>query len=153
MKRTALRSKAPAPRPVKVIQYQPRPRAAAVAVADQRARLVVPVPKAEPLQHQGYMAAVRKLPCASCGIVGFTQFCHADEGKGTGIKSDCRLGWPGCGPHDGVPGCHYLIGTQRVLPKAERRQFEAAAGAATRKQILAMGLWPARLPHWNDENA
>lgn len=116
-----------------------------------------PVPKADPLQHAGYIHIVRSLQCYRCGVVGFTQFCHSDEGKGERIKSDCRLGWPGCGPRFeyGLPltGCHYDIGTARVLPKAQRREFEARAAAHTRATVRAMGLWPADLPAWPADEA
>ena len=87
------------------------------------------MPKSEPIQHEGYMAAVRKLKCAHCGWPPPSQFCHSDEGKGGAIKSDCREGWPGCGPHfDGgvmVSGCHFDIGTARIYPKQKRRDIEA----------------------------
>jgi hypothetical protein len=143
------------PKPCKAIEYQPRPRAAAVAVADTRARMVVQVPKAEPLQHEGYMAAVRKLPCYRCGVVGFTQFCHSDEGKGAAIKTDCREGWPGCGPHyEGgvlVNGCHYLVGTQRIYLKELRRKFEDEAARHTRSVIRSRGEWPADLEPWPED--
>lgn len=133
------------------------------------AALFRPVPKDNPLQHEGYMAAVRKLPCYGCGVRGLTQFCHADilgaGGKGQGIKSDCRLGWPGCGPSplqnswftagDGptLPntagnGCHWYVGTSGQMPKLERHEFEAQAGRETRATIKRMGLWPADLPDW-----
>lgn len=150
--------KAPPPRPCKVIDYEPRPRAAAVAVADTRARMVVQVPKAEPVQHGAYMAAVRKLPCDHCGWVGATQFCHADKGKGTGIKTDCREGYPGCGPHyeggELVNGCHHRIGTARIYPKEHRRRYEVEAGRRTRAKVRTLGLWPADLEPWpEDEEA
>lgn len=152
LKRSGFKPARPA-RPVKTIDYTPRPRAAAVAVHDGKARLVVPVPKQQPIQHEAYMAAVRKLPCYRCGIAGFTQFCHADEGKGERIKSDCRLGWPGCGPHPDatgrlLPGCHYEVGSTGMLGKAGRRAFEKQAGHATRATIRALGQWPAALPEW-----
>lgn len=107
-----------------------------------------PVPKDEPLQHEVYMDVVRALPCARCSIVGFTQFCHADESKGMGIKTDCRLGWPGCGPSFNNPGCHWYVGTSGRMGKQERRLFEQAAGVATRYIVDQMGLWPAELPKW-----
>ena len=109
-----------------------------------------PQPKEDALQHEGYMRLVRKLPCAHCGRAGPSQFCHRDEGKGQGIKTDCREGWPGCGPHDNSPGCHYLIGTQRIYPREERRQMELEMGARTRAQIQALGLWPKRLPMYEE---
>lgn len=116
-----------------------------------------PVPKVEPLQHAGYMHIVRSFQCYRCGWPPVSQFCHSDEGKGERLKSDCRLGWPGCGPHylHGVlvNGCHYDIGTARVLPKAQRREFEARAAAHTRATVRAMGLWPADLPAWPADEA
>lgn len=108
----------------------------------------VAVPKGESIQHQGFMRLVRMLPCAHCGIEGYSQFCHSDEGKGAGIKSDCREGWPGCSPRPGVPGCHYLIGTQRIYPKADRRELERSMAAATRKKIYDLGLWPKDLEYY-----
>lgn len=111
----------------------------------------VAVPKENALQHEGYMAAVRKLACDRCGIVGFTQFCHADEGKGQSIKTDCRRGWPGCGPHGDTMGCHYLVGTSGTLTREERRAYEAEAGARTRRAIRETGAWPANLPLWGEQ--
>ncbi len=146
LRRTPIRRKAPPPRPVKTITYTPRARE--VARPDGKARMSVPVPmpKEAPIQHEGYMAAVRTLACARCGIVGFTQFCHADEGKGMGLKTDCRYGWPGCGPHGADPGCHWYVGTSGRMGKEARRAFEASAAAHTRADIRRRGLWPRSLP-------
>lgn len=108
---------------------------------------LIELPKGETLQHAGYMDLVRDLRCYRCGAAPRSQFCHADEGKGEGIKSDCRLGWPGCWR------CHYDIGTARVLPKFERRAWEAEAGRATRAEINRMGRWPASLPQWPGDEA
>lgn len=105
-------------------------------------------PKESVLHSSTYQARVRQLPCARCGIMGFTQFCHTDEGKGLGIKTDDRRGWPGCGPHDGLPGCHWYVGTSGKMKKEERRAFEEWAAASTRAEILRLGLWPTRLPLW-----
>jgi hypothetical protein len=124
---------------------------------DQRRGVIVrvpsapaePQPKEEALQHEGYMSIVRQFPCAHCGRAGPSQFCHTDEGKGTGIKTDCRQGWPGCGPDGDRPGCHYLIGTQRIYAKEERRRIEADMAARTRALVLSLGLWPRNLPLWS----
>ena len=130
----------------------PIPRDVAERISYATARLSVPCTKENPIQHQGYMAAVRTLPCAGCGLEGRSVFCHADEGKGMGIKSDCRLGWPGCGPHyEGaalVPGCHYEVGTTGKLGKQGRREFEANAGKNTRAEVKRRMLWPDTLPPW-----
>lgn len=103
-----------------------------------------PVEKDNPLQHAGYMNVVRSLPCARCGKPPRSQFCHSDEGKGQGIKSDCRLGWPGCAQ------CHHDIGTARIYPRNERRELEAWMASETRQLIEKLGLWPENLPRWTE---
>jgi len=156
MKRTGFTRKAPPPRPAKQYEGTKGPQPRACARPEVVARLVVPVPKLKPIQHEGYMAAVRRLRCYRCGIVGFTQFCHSDEGKGIGIKTDCREGWPGCGPHFDasgvmVNGCHHYVGTSGSMPRAEKRQFEDDASRDTRAQIRACGLWPEGLELWPED--
>lgn len=147
MKRSGFKAKGWEPRPVKTIDYVPRPRAP-VAAVPQASTAIVSVPKERALQHGAYMAAVRRLPCARCGIAGLTQFCHADEGKGLGLKTDCRLGWPGCGPHGEEPGCHWYVGTSGRMKREDRRAFEAQAGLEARRDVAARGEWPPTLPPW-----
>lgn len=98
------------------------------------------VEKENLLQHAGYINLVRSMPCAHCGAAPRSQFCHSDETKGTGIKSDCRNGWPGCAE------CHYKIGTKRIYPKEQRRELEADMARKTREQIIQSGQWPKSLP-------
>ena len=102
------------------------------------------IEKENPLQHRGYMNLVRAMPCAHCLKPPRSQFCHTDETKGMGIKTDCRKGWPGC------DDCHYLIGTQRIYQRDERRALEARYAAQTRDEIVAAGLWPKTLPLWTE---
>ena len=146
MKRSGFKVQRP-PRPAKQIGegYTLRPREVAVAVADHRARMTVPVTKENPLQHAAYMDIVRDLACCRCGKPPRSQFCHGDEGKGLAIKSDCRLGWPGCAE------CHHLVGSTGSLGKAGRRHFEDEAARMTRALVMALGLWPATLPVFEDE--
>jgi hypothetical protein len=103
-----------------------------------------PIEKDNPFQHAGYMDLVRALPCAHCSKPPRSQFCHSDEGKGMGIKSDCRQGWPGCAE------CHEAIGTSRIYPRHQRRALEAEMARQTRAQIEASGLWPKNLPRWTE---
>ena len=89
-----------------------------------------------------YMAAAKALGyCMRCGKVssgpGSLHFCHADEGKGQGIKTDVRRGWPGC------PGCHEEVG--RRLTKPVRRAVEFILGLMTRCAVREAGTWPKKL--------
>ena len=137
------------PRVKPVLVPRAEPARAVLRRVDGNARMTVAIPKPRTAQHLEYMRVVRLLPCAHCNRIGPSQFCHSDEGKGTGIKSDCRYGWPGCGPHSDSPGCHYLIGTQRIYPKQERRELEAKLARETRHLIKDMGQWPDSL-EWID---
>lgn len=105
---------------------------------------LVLVPKEIAIQHEGYMNLVRAMACMHCGKVPRSQFCHADQGKGQGIKTDCRRGWPGCA------ACHHLIGSTGKLGRDERRRLEAEYGARTRAAVRAAGQWPKKLPAWKE---
>jgi len=96
-------------------------------------------------QHKGYMQAVRDLGyCMLCRRFCRPQFCHRDFGKGAGIKTDCREGWPGC------PECHYLVGSTGRYTKEQRRALELELGWRTRQAVIACGTWPKHLPQWED---
>jgi len=99
---------------------------------------VVAVPKDAPIRSEPYRRLVASLPCDRCKVAGYTQVCHADEGKGAGIKSSDLTCYPGCGPRYKAPGCHYMIGSTGMLTKEGRRQYEAEAGARTRLKLLVM---------------
>jgi hypothetical protein len=142
LRRTGFSRPAYTPPPVSPLRRLARP-VVRIRISD----VVVACPKENALQHAGYMDAVRGLPCARCGHPPRSQFCHADEGKGLGIKTDCRRGWPGCA------ACHFLVGSTGILGQSGRRVFELEAGARTRAQVIALGLWPARLPMWEGESA
>lgn len=107
---------------------------------------VLAIPKENLIVLEAYRALVRQLPCARCGRPPPNQFCHADEGKGMALKTDDRRGWAGCGPHDGLMGCHYLLGCTGYFSQRERRRLEREYARWTRYQILAGGLWPPELP-------
>jgi hypothetical protein len=106
---------------------------------------VVTISKEAPARSEAYRRAVAALPCAHCGIVGFTQFCHSDEGKGMAIKSDDRTGWPGCGTRPGEIGCHSMIGSTGSMTRDQRRALEADYAARTRQTIFESGQWPKNL--------
>jgi hypothetical protein len=104
----------------------------------------IAIEKEDASQSGPYMRAAKSLGyCMRCGVQvepnkGLLDFCHADIGKGQGLKTDCRKGWPGC------RACHEEVG--RALPKPVRRAVEYLLGVMTRAAVLAAGTWPKRLP-------
>lgn len=158
-RRTPLRARRPewaAPRERVMVLPTTRPITPGVISAIDASAAPRSTPKECRLVSEAYRAAVRALPCYRCGVVGFTQFCHSDQGKGAGLKTDDRHGWPGCGPHPGpggalVPGCHHEVGSTGALGKTGRRAFEAEAAAATRHTLRITGRWPAGVPQLPEE--
>lgn len=60
-------------------------------------------------QSEALRRAVSTLPCAKCGIEGYSQAAHSnlwEHGKGRGMKSDDRFVFPLCCTRPGVLGCH-----------------------------------------------
>lgn len=106
---------------------------------------VAPIEKERALQHRGYMGEVKQLPCKHCGKPGPCDFAHRDQGKGKGIKTDCREGMPLCRE------CHDLLGSSGKIPREERRALEERYGRETRNEIRAAGRWPSTLPEWANE--
>lgn len=163
MKRTPLKRKTPLRqrrREGADTEREPKPWAVALASATLRPLRAgtmaggtsgKSVAKENALQHAGYMAAVRDLGyCMLCKRSCRPEFAHADFGKGKGIKTDVRLGWPGCGAGPWGPGCHWLVGTSGQYPKEERRALEADLARRTREAVKAAGTWPKRLPEWRE---
>ncbi len=103
-------------------------------------------PKAPPVRSERYRRLVALLPCKACGIAEHSQAAHGSAGKGMAIKaSDLEL-FPLCCDRPGVRGCHALLDQGALYAKEARRLIETAWAADTRRQIHAMGLWPAEFP-------
>lgn len=139
MKRSPMKRSLPPPRkPAKVIEYQPRPRTPAkpVLVADGKARMVVPVPKAQPLRDEGYRRLVATLPCCWCAVIGHSQAAHANFGKGMGIKASDAETFPLCGPSGN--NCHQHLDQGGQLIKAQRREYEELWACHTRMRLRQM---------------
>lgn len=99
-------------------------------------RFVESITKDTPVRSEKYLRAVASLPCWRCGIQGHTQACHGDEGKGMGLKACDLTAWPGCGPHDGLIGCHAYVGSTGKLGRDERRRLEQQAAADTQVMLI-----------------
>lgn len=105
-----------------------------------------PIAKEACSQSMAYQTAAKSLGyCMRCGLkveplTGQLHFCHADLGKGQGIKTDVRAGWPGC------PICHEEVG--RHMAKPVRRAVELLLAAMTRQAVRDAGKWPKNLGEW-----
>lgn len=119
-------------------------------VLAQCSSMAAPAPKEAVIQHVGYLRLVAAGACKNCGIAGYSQAAHPNEGKGMGIKTDCRRAFPLCCDRPGVRGCHGAFDQAAMFGKAARRLIEDAWGADTRRRILAAGEWPKSLPFWSE---
>ena len=130
----------PPRKPAKVIEYTPRPRTPAqpVLVADGKARMVVPIPKANLLRSDAYLRLVASLDCAWCGRVGYSQAAHANQNKALGAKTSDAETMPLCGPGPSWTGCHALLDSGGRLNKTERRELEELWAAQTRMKLRQM---------------
>lgn len=104
------------------------------------------VPKAAPVRSEALRRAVASLPCAICGVYGYSQAAHANQGKGAGVKACDLTCFPACGPRPGTQGCHAAIDQGALYSKAVRRVLEPVWAADTRRKLLALGIWPKGVP-------
>lgn len=90
------------------------------------------------------------LPCVSCGIDGYSQAAHPPP-TAKGRKEDDRTCFPLCSTRVMVPGCHVEFDQYRLIPKDQMRNQAAEWGARTRARIHRMGLWPNKLPVYEEK--
>jgi hypothetical protein len=151
MTRTGFKPKHP-PRPVKVYEaHTPMVRAAAVAMHDGKARMVVQVPKANPVRHEGYRRLVASMRCIKCMRFGRSQAAHPNTGKGGMLKTDDRECFPLCADGPGEVGCHTLFDQGAMFDKDKRRAIEPLWGRLTRGAVRLMDKWPKDLPAWPED--
>lgn len=103
------------------------------------------------VESEPYRRLVAQLPCLWCGISGYSQHAHLNMGKGLGLKTDDRTGFPLCCSRPGIEGCHVAYDNYRLLESGGReahREYGIEAGRFTRDQILKAGLWPKKVPLW-----
>lgn len=127
-----------------------RPRAATMAGAACTSS--APITKESPLRSEKYRRAVASLPCAHCGIEGYSQHAHENDGKGARMKVDDRRAMPLCCARPGIEGCHIAFDQYRLVSGGREAHIALgrALAAQTRKKINALGLWPAGLPAPDD---
>ena len=111
------------------------------------------IAKEDAVESEHYRRLVAQLPCLWCGISGYSQHAHLNMGKGLGLKTDDRTGFPLCCSRPGIEGCHVAYDNYRLLESGGReahREYGIEAGRFTRDQILKAGLWPKKVPLWRE---
>lgn len=108
-----------------------------------------------PLRSEQYRRAVASLPCAHCGIAGYSQHAHENDGKGKGLKRDDRRAMPLCCTRPGIEGCHVAFDQYRLIAGGRQAHIDLgrAMAAQTRRQLNTLGLWPARIPQYPTDEA
>lgn len=112
-----------------------------------------PVPKGAPLRSEKFRRAVASLPCAHCHIEGYSQHAHENEGKGKGEKLDDRRAMPLCCARPDIEGCHAAFDQYRLVSGGRQAHIELgrAMAAQTRRQLNELGLWPAGIPQFTED--
>ena len=106
-------------------------------------------PKQSPERSERYLRQVASMPCKVCGIEGFSQAAHVPA-DGKAIKQDDRETFALCAARPGVNGCHQDFDQYRLFTSDISRMVGRAWAADTRRQIIAMGKWPPRLPKMDE---
>lgn len=92
---------------------------------------------------------VAALPCARCGIHGYSQAAHSNlgrHGKGGALKADYRATFPLCCTRPGVLGCHAEHDQYVGMSYEEGVERTAKYLAWTEEQLRARGQWPEDEP-------
>lgn len=99
-----------------------------------------PFQKIKPVRSEAYRRAVAALPCWRCGVHGYSNAAHADEGKGMGLKTSDLTCYPLCVPRVGVAGCHADMGASGNVSRQQRREFEKVAAAETIAKLITQAM-------------
>lgn len=121
-------------------------RAPLIATTEMLSTSAQPVPKTPPVRSEALRRAVASLPCAICGVYGYSQAAHANTGKGMGMKACDLTCFPACAPRPGEVGCHAKLDQGALFTKSARRELEPVWAADTQRRLLALGLWPKGVP-------
>lgn len=128
---------------------KPRPPAEPVLteVAQAVAAQFNPMPKERPVRSKPYLRLVASLPCAWCGLVGYSQAAHDNVGKGKSIKACDLRTFPLCCDRPMQRGCHSLFDNYALVSRGdEERRFVEQAIARTQAHIALVLGWPKSVP-------
>lgn len=97
------------------------------------------IPKTPPARAPKYLRWVATLPCASCGIQGYTQAAHPNFGRGLGQKASDLDAFPLCCVRPGHMGCHQMHDQLIDCTREQRRAMERVYTARTQKLAREQG--------------
>lgn len=110
-----------------------RPPAAPLKPLTARVRLtqiggeIVATPKDTPERSESYRRWVATLACAECGVQGFSQAAHPNQGRGLGQKASDLDCFALCCTRPGILGCHaahdQLVGMGRETRRARELRY------------------------------
>lgn len=101
----------------------------------QAVQASAPVPKSPPARDKDYLRRVAQLPCCNCGVSGYSQAAHSNQGKGMAMKASDHDTFPLCCARPGVIGCHIGLDQGAMFDKETRRAKEAEWVAQTREVL------------------
>jgi len=81
--------------------------------------------KSRPLRSKAYRKYVSEHDCFGCGVSGYSQCAHEEQGKGMALKSDDLTAFPLCCSRPGIVGCHYEHTMLVGMTRDDRRELEA----------------------------
>jgi len=99
----------------------------------------VVVPKQEILRSEPYRRYVAEQECFFCRVVGFSQCAHENFGKAMSRKVCDSRTFPACGPHWGMPGCHWLFDNLVEYTRDEAREVGRIHVDAMQARAVADG--------------
>lgn len=82
-------------------------------------------PKAKPVRNEKYRRWVASLPCMACGIEGYSQAAHPNQGRGLGQKASDLDCFPLCCTRPGHMGHHVEHDQLICMTLDDRRELEA----------------------------
>lgn len=81
-------------------------------------------PKAKPVRSESYRRWVATLPCMACGIEGYSQAAHPNQGRGLGQKASDLDCFPLCCTRPGHMGHHFEHDNLIGMTLEDRRELE-----------------------------
>lgn len=105
-----------------------------------------PRQKEELVRSEPYRRLVASMPCVNCGLQGYSQHAHENNGKGKGMKVCDLRAMPLCCTRPGVLGCHAAFDQYKLFNTKQEHVDKGREWAEhTQREIYECGLWPKNI--------